>query len=133
MIFHIKLKGMSRINWDESMRVGVKIIDAQHKTLIDAINSFYEAIGSSSGKDLTLDLLKKMKEYSVFHFNSEEQLLNKHGYPELENQKKEHKSFIDKVDDLDMRLKAGKLVVSLELTSFIKSWITSHIMINDKK
>jgi hemerythrin len=124
---------MSRITWDESMSVGVKIIDAQHKTLIDGINSFYDAIGTSSGKDLTIDLLNKMKEYSLFHFNSEEQLLNKHGYPELEYQKKEHKTFIGKVDDLDRRLKAGKLVVSLELTSFIKSWITNHIMVNDKK
>jgi len=124
---------MSKINWDDNMSVGIKAIDTQHKILIEAINSFYDAIGSSSSKDLVSSLLKKMKDYTLIHFNSEEQLLKKHGYQELDSHKSEHRNFITKVDDLEKRIKEGRLVVSIELTTFIKTWLTSHIMVIDKK
>jgi hemerythrin len=74
-----------------------------------------------------------MKDYSLFHFNSEEQMLKTHGYPELGNHKKEHKGFIEKIEDLNKRISEGRLVVSVELTVFIKAWLTNHIMVNDKK
>jgi hemerythrin-like metal-binding protein len=125
--------GMNKIIWEEKMSVGIQIIDIQHKTLIDSINEFYNAIGGSSHNDLTHKLLKKMKEYSIFHFNSEEALLKKHAYPEFDGHKKEHQNFISKIDDIDKRVKSGQMVLSLELTSFIKSWLTNHILVIDKK
>ena len=124
---------MAKIIWNEKMSVGVKIIDYQHKMLIDAINGFYEAVGNISNKELIDTMLKKMKDYSVFHFNYEEQLLKKHGYLQLSYHKIEHKNFIDKVEDLNDRFIKGKLIISLEITSFIESWITKHIMVTDKQ
>jgi hemerythrin len=124
---------MASINWDQSMSVGIRSIDTQHKSLIESINGFYDAINSSSAKELIVNLLKEMKEYSIFHFFTEESLLKKHGYPDLEQHKSEHHGFIKKIEDMDKRLKEGKLVLSLELTSFIKTWITNHIMVIDKK
>jgi hemerythrin len=124
---------MAKIKWNENMSVGVKVIDYQHKTLIEAINGFYEVVGNISNKELIGNMLKKMKDYSAFHFNYEEQLLKKHGYPQLPYHKIEHKNFIDKVEDLNDRFMSGKLVISLEITSFIESWITKHIMATDKQ
>ena len=38
-----------------------------------------------------------------------------------------------KVLDYEERLKDGKFVVSVEITNFIKEWLTKHIMGTDKK
>ncbi len=124
---------MAKIKWTDDMSVGVGSIDNQHKVLIAAINEFYQSLDGSVNKDLISDLLTKMKDYSVFHFEFEEELLRRHAYPDFGNHSKEHKNFISKVEDIDKRLKEGKLVLSLELTSFIKEWLTNHIMIVDKK
>ena len=54
-------------------------------------------------------------------------------YDGLATQQAAHKSFVDKVTDIQRRLKDGKLVVSMEMTGFLKSWLTEHILKLDTK
>jgi hemerythrin len=122
-----------KLNWNNNMSVGIETIDNQHKKLVEAINGFYDGINRKSNKEEMLELLKKMKEYSHLHFGYEEGLLKKHGYTLFENHLKEHKSFIEKIEDIENRLKLGKLVISIELTSFLNSWLNNHILVADKK
>jgi hemerythrin-like metal-binding protein len=55
------------------------------------------------------------------------------GYEGLEQHINEHSSYIDKVRDLRERYEQGRLILSLEVTNFIKDWIRNHIMITDQK
>jgi len=54
-------------------------------------------------------------------------------YPNAASHKKEHAKFIEEVTSVQSRLAQGQPVLSLELTSFIKKWVTEHIMGEDKK
>lgn len=54
-----------------------------------------------------------MKAYTVFHFATEEKFMAQYNYPDYENHKKEHVEFIEKV-------KRGTIIVSFEITSFLK-------------
>ncbi|NPA36709.1 MAG: hemerythrin family protein [Chlorobi bacterium] len=73
-----------------------------------------------------------MKEYINYHFNTEETLLREYGYPDLEKHKLEHKMFVSKVEEFENRFNSGKLVLSLEITGFLKSWLKDHIQGADK-
>ena len=55
------------------------------------------------------------------------------GYPDYENHKKEHDTFVAKVVELEDKLHANKLVLSLGITAFIKDWLKNHIKEEDKK
>lgn len=124
---------MAIINWNENLSVKIHSIDIQHKKLIDLINSFYENINIGSTKDKMLELIKAMKDYTVFHFSTEEKYLKQVNFPDFKNHKMEHDKFVAKVEDFEERYKNGRLLLSLEITNFIKEWITNHIMVTDKK
>ncbi len=74
-----------------------------------------------------------MKEYTVFHFSTEEQYMIQYNYPEYLEHKVEHVRFVQRVLDFENRYKNGKLILTLEITNFIKKWVANHIITTDKK
>jgi hemerythrin-like metal-binding protein len=124
---------MSYINWNDSLSVCIESIDEQHKKLINLINEFYENIKNNSTNDVLSLLIKGMREYTVFHFKNEENLFMLHHYPNYLQHKTEHEDFINKVKDFEDRFNNGKLIVSFEITNFLKSWLKQHIQGTDKQ
>jgi hemerythrin len=115
------------------MSVKIKSIDDQHKKLFEIINDFYENISARSNNELILELVSGMKKYTSMHFNTEEKYMRQCSYPDYENHKKEHDDFISKVVDLEEKLKKGTIILSFEITNFLKDWIKNHIQSTDKK
>ena len=122
---------MALFTWKDSYTVGNNAIDNQHKKLIGYINSFYDNIKIKSNSELISNLISEMKEYTVFHFNYEEKYLEKHGYTDLPEHKEKHIEFIDKVTDFETRLNSKKIILSYEITSFLKEWLKQHILEED--
>ncbi len=124
---------MKFIEWNDNLSVKIESIDDEHKILIGMINEFYDNIKEQSQTDLIAGLIKKMREYSVFHFNTEESYMRLYDYPGYGEHKNEHDAFISKVVDLEERFNKGGLIISLEVTTFLKNWLKSHINKTDKK
>lgn len=124
---------MAAVAWEKKFSVGIESMDDQHKVLFEIINDIYDNIGKKSNNEIIFDLLVKLRQYTVDHFTAEENHLETTGYPELDHQRKEHKVFIDKIVDLEKRYKEGKVILTFEVTSFLKSWLVQHIEISDKK
>ena len=85
---------MAAITWDETLSVKVNSIDLQHKKLIDLINSFYENLDKKSNKEKILTLIRALKDYTLFHFSTEERYMKQAGYPDFEKHKAEHQKLI---------------------------------------
>ena len=124
---------MELIKWDESYSVKIESIDEQHKKLIDMLNEFYNNIQSKSSKESIAKLLNQMKAYAMFHFETEERYMKQYGFPEHDFHKKEHNEFIEKVKDIEKRFNAGELIVSFEITNYLKKWLKDHINGTDKR
>jgi hemerythrin-like metal-binding protein len=124
---------MAAINWDENMSVKIDVIDEQHKKLISLINSFYDGLNSKKNSEKILEMIKGMKDYTIFHFSAEEKLLKQYGYPDYQNHHEAHQKFIESVKNFEERYRTGKFLLSLEVTNFIKDWIVNHIMGTDKQ
>ena len=97
------------------------------------INEFYELIKTKSSNELISNLIRRMKEYTVVHFTKEENLFKKHNFPYSAEHKKEHQDFVDKVIDLETRFNEGHMIMSFEITTFLKSWLIKHIQGTDMK
>jgi hemerythrin-like metal-binding protein len=124
---------MEYIKWSDELSVDNPVIDKQHKELFRLINDFYNTIAEKRNKDAVKRAIDEMENYITTHFTSEEIMMKNAGYEGLEQHINEHSSYIDKVRDLRERYEQGRLILSLEVTNFIKDWIRNHIMITDQK
>lgn len=121
---------MPLMNWDETMAVGVRELDDQHRTLIDLINEAYETIQRNDAH-LLAELLDRMREYAVMHFHTEEGYMERYGYPDLESHRALHDAFNDQVDTFQQQL-----FVKTNLSQvfvFLSRWLTNHIMKEDRQ
>ncbi len=119
---------MALMQWDESMSVDVEEIDIQHKKLIQLINEAYEAIQRHDERMMTT-LIDKMRDYAKIHFATEEALIKKHGFPDIEAHKFQHAKFNNTVDDFKKN-QFEKTNFS-QIFIFLSRWLTSHIMEDD--
>ncbi|MFP4366254.1 MAG: bacteriohemerythrin [Bacteroidales bacterium] len=124
---------MAYFEWDENLSVKISSIDDQHKKLVEMINVFYQNIKDNSGNDQISKLVRGMKDYTRQHFSTEENYMRKFNYPDYDAHKKEHDMFITKVNELEDKLNQGKMVLSFEITKFLKEWVKNHIQGTDKK
>lgn len=124
---------MEVISWNDTLSVKINSIDAQHKKLVELINTFYENIQKGSTKGKLLELIDALKQYTVYHFSTEERYMMRFNFPEYKNHKQEHDKFVETVLDFEKRYKNGKLILTVEITNFIKEWVTNHIKGTDKK
>lgn len=122
---------MSVINWKPEYSVGIVIIDEQHKKLFEHINNFYSNINNPY-KENYVTLFRSLTNYTIHHFSTEERLMNQYNYKGLPDHKTEHEIFIKKITLFNQRLNEGKLLLSVEITNYLKEWIINHICHTDK-
>lgn len=123
---------MSFIEWDESFVLNIELIDIQHRKLVNYINEFYDHIKEDKS-DAFKKLLDNLTEYTEKHFKYEENYFEKFNYPDSEEHIKEHQVFIDKIKALKSKLDSGQLVITPEITMFLRDWLVNHVKGSDKK
>ena len=84
-------------------------------------------------KDRLNKVFDQLFDYTKKHFSTEELMLYKYAYTDIEQHKIEHKKFIDKLEELKSDFENNKVTISLEVLNFLKDWLLNHIQISDKK
>ncbi len=120
------------IQWTPDLAVGIAEIDEQHHRLVALIDEFYGSIRETPPREGVAHLLSGMADYTRYHFDAEERLMREHAYPGLDAQVVQHNHFVDKVEDVARRFGTGQLVLSLEVTAFLRDWLSQHILGADK-
>ncbi|MBI5064174.1 MAG: hemerythrin family protein [Desulfatitalea sp.] len=124
---------MPIVDWNDSYSVKIKEVDDQHRQLIDQINMLHDAMKQRKGNEVVGTIIARLAEYTQRHFMTEEQLFSKHGYPDTARHTREHNAFIEKVAGFQKDLKAGRVMLSMEVLNFLKEWLIGHIQTVDKK
>jgi len=109
------------------------MIDEQHGKLIQLMGELHDAIKRNEAADMIEDILTNLFNYAQVHFAAEEELFRKHKYPEMALHELEHQRFIAKAFAFKERLNAKKPGLSLELLTFLSSWVLNHIELTDKR
>jgi hemerythrin len=124
--------------WNAKFLLGVDTIDAQHKKLIDMIEETNDLIvDAKDGLDCYDDiknLLDELQDYTVYHFNYEEELFKKVNYIELENHHLQHTQFVKKLYDfVEADIDEDQIGNLEKIMTFLLDWLSNHILITDKK
>ena len=125
---------MPLMTWTEKMSVGVAVLDNDHRKLVEMVNVLFDEIKSGKGKEGVGKTLDSLVAYTVEHFKREEQLFAKTLYSESAAHTAEHQKLCKQVGEIQQKYKAGATTaITLEVMSFLKNWLTNHIMGLDKK
>jgi len=122
---------MPLINWSETMSVGVTKIDKEHQKLIELINLLHAEMSHGKSNQVMGKVLDELIAYTRSHFATEETLFRTHGYPDAAAHKSEHDGLTKKVLDLQADFKAGKTFIGAPVLSFLRDWLTQHILRQD--
>lgn len=125
--------------WKEIYSLGIADIDDQHKRLLEIGSDLHTLIASKERRqsdkyDDIMEMLHELKDYTVYHFDFEEALMEKCDYSDVNNHEKEHRAFIDKLIDIeDQDIDTFQNQITMELIGFVANWIETHILETDKK
>lgn len=120
---------MKTFEWSDDLSVGVQEIDDDHKKMIKYYNELFAACMVSMGPAVFLETLGKLIEYAKEHFQREEALMEKEGYPDLAKQRHEHEELILTVENVQKKaLSNPDHEISNDFLGFVESWIKNHIL-----
>ena len=122
---------MAFIQWIEEYNTGIDEIDAQHKQLVGYINELHDVIKSGSEKKALAGVLSKLIDYTEYHFSFEEGLLDNLDYAGLPAHRERHQEFIELIEGLVEDLDHGKSNIGDMLMTFLRNWLSKHILIDD--
>ncbi len=124
---------MSYLEWSDDFSLNNETIDTQHKKVIGMINGLHDSINKGDGRNKIGDLIQEMIDYTSVHFREEENFMQEIGYPDLDRHKEIHNNLINRVQDINNRIKSGELNICWEVFLFLNDWWEVHILKTDKK
>lgn len=117
--------------FDDSLITGNKMIDTQHKELIDRINKLLILCENEKpAKREAVETLDYLADYTEFHFGEEEKLQEEIGYPGIAEHKKKHEELRQVVKDLYAMLEEqeGPTAAFVEsVNENVTNWLYNHI------
>lgn len=124
---------MSLMAWKEVYLIGVETVDEHHKKLFSLVNGLYDALLAGGGRVAADAALKALLDYTVYHFDAEEELMRSAGYPELEEHRRQHRVLLDRTLAMVALYEKGQEEVSMQLVHFLKDWLYQHTTTSDRK
>lgn len=124
---------MPIIEWNNSFLLGMKQFDEDHQHLVRLLNTTYDSfIHNEPHTNLSM-VIEELVNYAIYHFAEEEYLMKETCYPDLEMQSYQHDIFTKRVVAFQANHQKGTAVLTLELLTFLKDWLSGHILSCDKE
>lgn len=120
---------MTQLVWNDSLSIGVPLIDGQHKMLLEKLNAITQAVERNQGVPKIIKTLDFMIEYTDFHFTDEEGHMAETGYPGLAEQKEQHAEFKVTLNNLvqDFEEEGATTSLAEAINVFLFNWLVTHI------
>jgi len=122
------------IAWREQLSVGNNIIDADHKHLVEIINSVEICLEKKNMPALKAEL-QRLHDYSLLHFDREEKIAIAVGYEQTPGLQQSHQALIEKLGKMQSAFVTAEQTWSPELTKgfadFLRNWLIDHVIKED--
>ena len=120
----------------DEFRTGIERIDKEHEKLFEITNRAYETLIDEfipDKYDYIVEILDELKDYTVTHFQHEEEYIMSIRYKKLISQKAEHEEFVEKISSFDLtNLDENQKDAIIEILDFLANWLIHHILESDK-
>ena len=129
------MSGTDLITWSSTYSVGVKLIDDQHKGLLDLVNDMFNHVvgNEEEEREYFKKVIQKAVNYVKVHFATEERIMVATKFPGYNEHKKAHDTFVLNVVNSIRDFETSKKFSLTLFTKFLKEWVLTHIAIMDKQ
>lgn len=121
----------------EEYLTGIEQIDSEHRVLFEIADEIYELCENEfvpDKYDHIVNLLQRLKQYAVMHFEHEEAYMESIHYKKMFTQKIQHDNFKRKLETMDLEIIDENQDQAVEeLLKFVTDWLAEHIMGTDKQ
>lgn len=112
--------------WDDNVRIGIDAIDNDHQILVSLLNKVTQR--SVDDADL-YEVVTELIDYTHYHFQREEAIMEVCGYPHLEEHRSLHQDLAAQVNDLARTWRERQAPERLDhLRKFLRDLLFDHIM-----
>ena len=124
------------IKWKEEYYMGVESLDEQHKELFEIANRIYSLLKNELILDKynrIIEIIDELKNYTMNHFQAEEEYMKSIGYKRFLSQKAAHNEFLEKMNSIDVeKIDNGHNEYLIGILDFVCDWLGQHIIKEDK-
>lgn len=128
-----RVKAVKTFEWTPLFETGIAEVDAQHRRLVDMLNSLSDQLDSGSADRLD-DLLKALAQYAIYHFSCEEALMLEVGLDarHTEQHCAVHARFVEQVQSWMATQQADGQLSPDQLIDYLANWLIFHILGEDQ-
>lgn len=122
-----------RLQWEESLKIGVAAMDRDHERLVTAMGEIETLNAKKADKTAIGKAIERLAALTVKHFEDEERYMTSIAFPDLSTHKMIHKDLLQKFQAQAKAFQAGDGTVSEEFNNFLVCWLRAHIRGIDAK
>ncbi|MCK9381203.1 MAG: hypothetical protein M0P95_09070 [Sulfuritalea sp.] len=119
--------------WQESMRIGMKLIDEQHEELLSWIGKLNDAPTAAITSKSFVDSISAVKKLETLHFETEEIFMQRLGLPheQVQEHVNAHGELLKELVQVELDAGNGIRKTAAEVHRGIKDHVLSHIARHD--
>jgi hemerythrin len=123
------------MQWDESLSIGIGLIDAQHREWIQRLNDVSTAMHSTKETKRFVETMEFLRDYTRFHFETEERCMADHKYPELDDHRAKHQELTQTLTRLEDDFDEEGITPALTegVNTLLSNWLIQHIREVDQR
>ena len=123
------------IKWSDKYSMGIKLIDDQHKGLLDFVNELFSHVtGNEEEERVYFDgVIQQALEYVSNHFVTEEECMRAENFPDYTKHQMAHNEFKLAVIKSANGFNAGEVLALMDFARFLENWIITHVAGMDKE
>jgi len=123
---------MASITWNSRLETGFEPLDGQHRTLIDTYNRISAMLGRPNPNRNELDgALAFLRDFALAHFETEHELMARHGYPGEERHRQCHAELVQEMEMVLDGLHRGTWDLDPVTLEYLDAWLVRHIQEED--
>lgn len=125
---------MNICEWTQDYGVGIAVLDSHHRRLFAILNELFTLMDEGTEDGPILHVLDELLDYTHYHFEEEEKIMEKMGYPDLEQHKRLHQELIALLKGFTAEAQGGMAIfVAIKVANTGLEWLKNHILKVDHK
>jgi hemerythrin len=123
---------MGLIQWDPDWETGIIEVDAQHRVLLNRLGQLATALAEGWHASETEKTMLYLGDYVETHFRAEEAIMERCGYPGLEQHRAVHDDLRRRVATLAEAYHRDPRSLPADVMDFLMGWLVDHLAGEDK-
>ncbi|NGZ06701.1 MAG: bacteriohemerythrin [Magnetococcales bacterium] len=121
------------LRWNSSFNIQILEMDTHHKRLVEIANAILEILHSGEDRGSLENAFESLVDYTEYHFEAEERLMARYGYPELPRHQEKHRQLVRQVLEFRANVQQITTLRQVDFNGFFVQWLIRHIHNEDRQ